>query len=425
MSDSSENLRKRCLPLLAFGIVLGAYLVFHTTSVQGGFHTGESVCNLGGSFNCDEVAASKYSKFLGLQVAALGLWYYLCFLGLLFLCKEEQTQAESTRVDLFLVYALLSLPLTLYLGVMSLLKIGYVCIFCLLTYLINILLVVVFSRAPSPKTSFTERMSSGVSQLLNLFFSSKTPGSTSALAWILFLITGFVSLGLPNALEHYYFLPRAEELADRAYLQSFITDWQAEEEQELLADQAIGKDFVLGPDSAPLQLVEFSDFQCPYCKRASHTFKPLIEQFKGKVQLVFKNYPLDSECNSNIEEGGHAYACQAAMVARCAGAQGDEFFWKAHDAIFAMDAYDWSFEALMDIPPAIGLDLAQFDTCLSDPGTKDRIVADIEAGDAAGVEGTPSVFLNGKRLKFSGLEQIPGLLKLILEDLNSSDPIAE
>ena len=415
MSNELSSKVQRCLPIVFFGILLSLYLVYHTTAVRGDYLVGESACNLGGKFNCDAVAASAYAVVGGVQVASLGLWYYLFFMLMVFLVREHSAD-ESKKGDALFFLASLSIPPTIYFLSVSLFKIGFVCIFCLLTYLINVLLVAITWPRERGASSLLSRLRGGGEVVASIFLSSKTAAFHSVLSWLFLLGAGFVACALPNTLRQYYFEPRAAELADEKYLADFVTAWEKQTKFELPVSrdtEPMKRDFVLGPDSAPLTLVEFLDFQCPYCKRASKYVKPLVEKFKGDLRVVFKNFPLDSDCNPLIEEGGHAYACQAAIVARCAGMQGDASFWKMYEAIFALDAFDWSVEALMELPSELGLDVEAFDGCMSDPQARERVVEDVSLGNSVDVQGTPSLYVNGRKLSFTSLEQLEGLIGAI------------
>lgn len=111
-----------------------------------------------------------------------------------------------------------------------------------------------------------------------------------------------------------------------------VERWERESVQDLgLSEQ----DFALGPEDATVTIVEFSDFQCPYCRTSNVKTKTAFEDFPQDVRLVFKNYPLDTSCNDGIEQQLHPVACRAAVFARCAGRESPEKFWEVHDAMFS------------------------------------------------------------------------------------------
>ena len=140
-----------------------------------------------------------------------------------------------------------------------------------------------------------------------------------------------------------------------------------------------------GPAGAPITIVEFSDFQCPYCSRAEETVGKVMKAYDGKVRVVFRDFPLPI----------HPQAVKAAEAAHCAGDQGK--YWEMHEKLFA-NQKALEPAALKGYAKDIGLDQAKFDKCL-DSGDKTKIVeTNRKAGEKVGVTGTPAFFVNGVQL---------------------------
>jgi protein-disulfide isomerase len=159
-----------------------------------------------------------------------------------------------------------------------------------------------------------------------------------------------------------------------------------------------------GPDSAPVTIVEFSDFQCPYCSKAEATVKDLLEleKYKGKLKLVYRDYPLPS----------HNLAPKAAEAAHCAGDQGK--YWEMHDRLFAATP-KLEVTDLKAYARELKLDEGRFTKCL-DSGDKAKVVADhFKAGNDAGVRGTPAFFINGRLI--SGAQKLEAFTALIDAEL--------
>jgi protein-disulfide isomerase len=139
----------------------------------------------------------------------------------------------------------------------------------------------------------------------------------------------------------------------------------------------------VGPASAPVTIIEFSDFQCPYCRQVQPTLKRLLQEYEGKIKLVFRDFPLQ-----NI----HPLAQKAAEAAQCAADQ--QQFWPYHDKLFAKERLQ--LEDLKQFAQELNLELEPFNTCL-DAGKYAREVAqDQQDGANAGVSSTPSFFVNGQ-----------------------------
>jgi len=140
-----------------------------------------------------------------------------------------------------------------------------------------------------------------------------------------------------------------------------------------------------GSASAPVTIVEFSDFQCPFCVRARPSVKRVREAYGDKVRFVFRHFPLDF----------HAQAQKAGEAAACAGDQGK--FWEMHDTLWANTA-KLGVSDLKAHAAALGLDAAAFDKCLDSGAYAALLAKDEEAGRAYGVSGTPAFFVNGRPL---------------------------
>ncbi len=141
---------------------------------------------------------------------------------------------------------------------------------------------------------------------------------------------------------------------------------------------------VRGDPRAPVTIVEFSDFQCPYCKKAQATLKALLEKYNGQAKLAFRDFPM-----RNL----HPQAEIAAEAGRCAQEQGK--FWKFHDALFSGES-TLDVAGLEATAKRLGLNESAFDSCLTSGKFKADVDRDLQDGTRAGVAGTPAFFINGQ-----------------------------
>ena len=148
------------------------------------------------------------------------------------------------------------------------------------------------------------------------------------------------------------------------------------------ADVSADDDPFMGPPDAPVTLIEFSDFQCPYCRRVQGVLKRLMTAYHGQLKLVFRDFPLRQI---------HPEAQKAAEAAQCANDQGQ--FWPYHDLLFAVT--ELGIADLKQYAVELGLDAEQFNTCLDSDKYSQEVQKDMDDAIAVGVNATPSFFVNG------------------------------
>ena len=143
-------------------------------------------------------------------------------------------------------------------------------------------------------------------------------------------------------------------------------------------------DHVLGPEHAPVTVVEYADFECPNCKQAAPAVKLLLERFATQVRFAFRHSPLEEV---------HPHALQAAEAAECAGGQGH--FWPMHDLLFEHQLQLKSHQ-LHEYAGQLGLDMVRYSAEMNDHVYLQRVREHQQSGRDSGVRGTPTFFVNGK-----------------------------
>jgi protein-disulfide isomerase len=169
------------------------------------------------------------------------------------------------------------------------------------------------------------------------------------------------------------------------------------------ADVAVDGAPFRGPAAAPVAIVEFSDFHCPFCQQVASTLRQLLSRYDDKVKLVHRDFP-----NENI----HPEATKAAEAARCAHEQGK--FWEYHDALFA-NAPKATQEQLGVYARQVGLEVPSFERCLASGRQVPAVQRDVNEGTRLGVTGTPAFFINGRLL--SGAQPLESFVRVIEEEL--------
>jgi protein-disulfide isomerase len=169
------------------------------------------------------------------------------------------------------------------------------------------------------------------------------------------------------------------------------------------ADVALGNAPTLGSRDAAVEVIEFADYECPYCRKIHPDLKKLQSEFQDQVVFAFKDFPLPM----------HKHAEKAAEAARCASREGK--FWEYHDMLFEKSA-GLDLAQLKDYARSLGLDPAKFDRCLDSGAEADAIKQDVEQGGRLGLTGTPSLFVNGHF--FSGVTSYSALHDVVAQQIS-------
>ena len=217
----------------------------------------------------------------------------------------------------------------------------------------------------------------------------------SSLIPLVFLIIGFAS-GLAMG----YFTwganaPQAAALAPAAAAQKPAA-------VEARVDVPVGSAPIWGPADAPVTIIEFSDYECPFCRKFhAETWPQLQQAYANKIRLVYKDFPL----------GGHPNASPAALAARCANDQSK--YWQFHDKLFSGKAFSNAY--FEQVASELGLNLADWKSCFSAQKYAKEIQADYSYGEQLGIDGTPTFFINGVRL--IGAQPYSAFKKVIDQEL--------
>jgi protein-disulfide isomerase/uncharacterized membrane protein len=371
----SPTRHRVALGLALTGLAVSTYtLVVHQRLAADTGYT--SFCNLGGVVNCDLVIGSRYGVILGVPVAAWGAAGFAVGAAL---ALPGAVGAAAGLADLLLLgLASASLGFALVLLGVSVFVLHHLCLLCLTLDVV----ILAWFAAVAP---FASRFATG----------PQAGGWWRRRA----AARGVVSAGLVLAVAGGTWAtvrtPAPVTSVDdvRARDPKFYR-WYTSQPEQPIANLSAPDCPRQGPTDAAIAIVEFSDFQCPFCEQAFRDLRE-IRRANPDVSLTFRHFPLDATCNSHVVRSLHPDACLAACAAECANRQGR--FWEYHDALF--ENHDsLERESLFRYARETRLDLAAFRTCLDDPTTRARVGADIAAARQVGVESTPTLFINGRTL---------------------------
>jgi protein-disulfide isomerase len=180
----------------------------------------------------------------------------------------------------------------------------------------------------------------------------------------------------------------------------------ARRQAKALAASAKGDAASLGPKDAPVTMVLFSDFQCPFCSQmATGLMHDIVPTEGDKIRLIFRNFPLPM----------HPWARAAAEATACAQAQNDKYFWPLHDYIFAhqheISVENMTSKLSEQAATVEGFDPARFQTCIDKKETAAKVDQDVAFGNEMKVTGTPTLFINGQRVSGYRAEQIRTMIR--------------
>jgi protein-disulfide isomerase/uncharacterized membrane protein len=432
------------LCLCLAGTVVSGLLLLQHHGETGAVSAVNEVCGNGQTSGCADVARSAWSVFAGLPVAAWGLLFYL---GLAAALAVALLSAEDVREALAAaVVAALALGLLVDLGLLGVqaFAIKAYCALCILTYALSASALLALwparraaSTAGAPLGRPEGRLALGAWVIAVIAIAFGVLASEAALA-ARAATRQATLLGGAAAVPHaagatrpepppslppvsspaspapaaaaaapagpqdaHYWQQRAQQLQetldDPRKLEAYFSQ-KAQREYETATPVGIDlKDTpARGPSAAPVKVVEFSDFMCPFCRNLAVALSGFVPQAGGRVAVYFKNYPLDQTCNAKLPGSTHPGACNLALGGVCAHRQGK--FEAYHDKVFSSELRNPTALDVVRLAGEAGLNAQAMQGCLDDPRSKEALAAEIAEGNRLGISATPTLYVNGKKL---------------------------
>ena len=342
----------------------------------------KSFCHVGDVFDCDAALASRYSKietpYGTVLNSELGtIFYTLIFAGLIY------SLIKNSRATLSFMLAASTAALLYNIGMayISLAKLGILCLMCGANYIATIALVLLLPKALG--ISYLQVPGFLTNYLTSLFKSETQFGAHVGISLAVLVVGLIFFRGLAPEVH-----AARIDIPPEQYAAAF---------KELPAKEiSIQGRPVWGNPNAKVTLVEFSDFQCPFCRLAAFTLKPYLKEYRNDIQLIYLNYPLDNACNTKLDHPMHPVSCLAAKAGVCAHKQGK--FWEYHDLVFE-NQKRLSRSTLLELADQAHLDKSSFEQCLTSEDAAKVVQDDLAQGEVMDVHGTPSLFLNGRPFK--------------------------
>lgn len=348
--ESSMNMTILMFVLSAIMITLSVYLTDHYFKVK--FPTGidaGSICNISSIFNCDKATHSAASNIAGIPISVFGIIIgFLVMMGIFI----KNLNFEKTLYFLLILNFVGCVALFFY----SLIALGSLCPFCTLYYIVSGIVLFFFYKQsetyiPHPVSLVVVAVIfTGVALLTKMNVDGKLKDQSTVAT---------------SLIQQYYALPN------------------------LGAPTPASEFKVASAENAPIKMHIFSDFECPACKALSAVMPQLLARYGGKIDIQYYYYPLDNQCNPNMDRPLHQYACKAAYVATCMPLAN---FGTVHDDIFHNQDRlgDYLDEVIKN---------NKLEACVADAKTKEKVTSLINAATPFNISSTPTFLLNGVKIE--------------------------
>lgn len=415
------------IPAVCFiGACFAFASLWNHTGLRYGLQVGPSFCNIGGYVNCDAVTQSKYSSLFGLPLEGYGLAFYLSLFVLSCLAAKDRFIPKKEFIDVLVVSSLLASIFSLVLLYISTVIIKALCILCVGMHFTNFTLLLI-AWGMDRQRGFRLRVAQGAATLARLpvIIASSSDAFPRArrisLALIVLLLVAFVLFLLPPLVARAIASRSPQQQTISEVLAMAVNDWKSQPLVDIpVVTEGAFRDFSKGSSFAPFRLVEFSDYECPACRIFHAGLSEILRDFGDRIHFVHKNYPLDSAYNPVMDVPMHPNACFLANAARCAGEQ--DKFWEMNEAIFTLPEIDEDSASAEVIAAAyaaasnLNLDVDALKACIESGRQLEKVRQDIVEGERLGLSGTPSLWLNGRKVKLAN----PKILRRLLENLSGS-----
>lgn len=377
------------------GWIVSLYTLWHRAKVQAGVDLGQAFCNISSKVNCDNIALSPYSSIGNVSISILGMIFFtiVTILALRALRTVNQGYIGDLTRKLLMVSSVVGILTSIALAILSLTAIGAFCLVCGMVYALCLSLFFITRKIHKESSSIIKK-------------ETLSPS---------FIFLSILAIGV-----QYFFQPLSETAAKNALSGASGNDLSPEFLKQVMTEFENGNSYEISAQNSPAEgnakakitIVEFSDFECPHCAQNHKNMPAVAKSFGEDVRIIYKNFPLDTACNT---AGMHHKACLAAYAARCIfQKKGFEAFKQMQDYLFKnQDFFDK--KSIQEKALSLGLNENELETCVDSQSIKSEIREEIELGKSIGVEATPSLFVNGRFLKMGANPEI--LMAVIKEIL--------
>ncbi len=378
MKEIKNNRLTIAIIITFIAMLVHVYLTKEYYAIHFGFKTGQSLCNVNSTFNCDAVSASRFSSFLNIPMALWGFVTNLILLCLIALPRFFQFESRERVYRYGLYVSLLTVLASLAMGAISLIFLHNYCLFCILAYVLSITgFAFIWSASDYGLSELGSDIAAGFSEQKWLLFFAFPAIPALAFVFQIVILQNFNATDLDK------------------YVDEKVAQWQNGPQYNFSETGLIDN-----PNATKWTLVEYADFLCPHCKHAYPTFHAFAAA-NPDVKMIFKAFPLDGSCNPTSPSKGDGVRCELAFMVFCADKIGQKGF-AFHDAVFDKQeelATGYKVETLLaELAAKHSIDSEQLKSCMASEETLTLIQNMAKEAEAAKLGGTPTVYLNGRYL---------------------------
>ena len=354
---------------------------------------------------CSSIQQSEYATLLGIPVAAFGLLFYIFILFSVLI-------ADYASERYYLYFLAIALPLTALsilidiLLLIILIKMNIFCILCILTYLINVLLLITLMLWIG-KTRSTLTMSLRDVMRSILGFGQEDPDRRAALSLFIVFVF-FLSFAIFSS-SYILKVKTYEPRPSKEQIEAFINKFFLSPPTELNLPES---NMVLGNIQAPVSIVVFTDFLCSACYKFFRVEKYLFSKFQDKINIIYYNYPLDKSCNKHTSYTRYLNSCLASRaITAAAQLKSFEQYLIGHFNRYPAISHAYNRESSLDIADQV-MGRNTFMQRFNADETGEIVERDINIARELGIDATPTIFINGRKL----VGVLPGrVLEAIIE----------
>lgn len=363
------------------GIAIGIYLTYVH------YKAGGAACDVNQVFSCSKVVTSRWSEIFHIPISWLGVLTYLVILVLTIVGKylpKNRVGANSPAYIFFI--SIWCVAYSLFLAGITTFVLKVYCPNCIALYFVNFgLLLCSWVWSKGIEKSRT-----------SILIEDLKWGIKNVWAWA---VVSIIAVVLATSYAFFVsFQPRLNSANVK------------------FRDVDLGDFPFKGSANAPVQIVEFTDLKCPWCKATHEILNDGKAKYGDKYVVFLIHFPLDSECNEKVVNTIHPGACKGAYASYCAQQEGK--FWEYTDYLFERQNEMWTEETLVGYAKQLGLNENKFRECLSASSTKEFIKRNVKIGIEVPITHTPTLFFNGEEIGQISRLGVPGLVMYLQKAMN-------